>query len=69
MHIYHVLIDLGDGTHARHCDLHPNGAAAALRVAELYPQAVKIDVLRLTTVLLRLPDVRYAARQPIGGAA
>ena len=69
MHSYHVLIDLGDGTHARHCDLYPHGAAAALRVSDLYPQAVKIDVLRLTTVLLVLPDVRYPAVHPIGGAA
>ena len=69
MRSYHVLIDLGDGTQVRHCDLYPHGAAAALHVADLYPQAVKIDVLRLTTALLRLPAVRYPTQQPIGGAA
>ncbi len=69
MRSYHVLITMADGSQGRHCDLYHDGAAAAMRAIELFPDACKIDVLRLTTVLLRLTDVRYPARQPIGGAA
>ena len=69
MRSYHLLITLADGSQVRHCDLYHDGAAAALRAIDLFPDACKVNVLRLTTVLLRLPDVRYPAQQPIGGAA
>ncbi|OGT57893.1 MAG: hypothetical protein A3E01_05315 [Gammaproteobacteria bacterium RIFCSPHIGHO2_12_FULL_63_22] len=53
MHSYHITITMPDGSQGCHCDLFPHGAAAALCVADLFPQACRIDVLRLTTVLLR----------------
>ena len=53
MHSYHVLITMPDGSKGRHCDLYPHGAAAAERAVELFPGADKIDVRRLSSVLLR----------------
>ena len=69
MHSYHVLITMADGSQGRHCDLYHDGAAAAERAMALFPDARKIDVLRLSTVLLRLPDVRYRPAPAIGRAA
>ncbi len=60
MRSYHVTITMPDGSQGRHCDLYPHGAAAALRAADLFPDAAKLDVKRLSTVLLR------SARQPHG---
>lgn len=53
MFSYHVTITMGDGSQGQHCDLYPHGAAAAMRAVELFPDAAKIDVLRLSTALCR----------------
>ena len=53
MHSYHITITMPDASQGVHVDLYPHGAAAALRAAFLFPDAAKITVLRLTTVLLR----------------
>ncbi|MBD9395753.1 hypothetical protein [Acidovorax sp. ACV01] len=58
---YHITITMGDGSQGKHCDLYPHGAAAAARAADLFPDAAKIDVLRLSTALRRGPR---AARRP-----
>lgn len=58
---YHVTITMGDGSQGKHCDLYHDGAAAAMRAAELFPEAAKIDVLRLSTALCRGPG---RARRP-----
>lgn len=55
MHSYHVTIIMADGSQGRHCGLYPHGAAAALRAAGLFPNAAKLNVKRLATVLLRGP--------------
>lgn len=64
MHSYHVLVSMPDGSQGHHCDLYPHGAAATLRVAALFPDATKINVRRLTTVLLRQPVARPAQGEP-----
>ena len=53
MRSYHITITMLDSSQGVHVDLYPHGAAAALRAAFLFPDAAKITVLRLTTVLLR----------------
>ena len=53
MRSYHITITMPDASQGVHVDLYPHGAAAALRAACLFPDAAKISVLRLTTVLLR----------------
>ena len=59
MHSYHITITMADGSQGEHCDLYPDGATAGLRAIELFPNAHKIDVLRLSTVLLlRSPGAR-----------
>lgn len=55
MHSYHVTIIMADGSKGQHCGLYPHGAAAALRAAGLFPDAAKLNVKRLATVLLRCP--------------
>ena len=56
MHSYHVTVIMADGSKGgQHCDLYPHGAAAALRAASLFPDAAKLNVKRLATVLLRGP--------------
>lgn len=66
---YHVTITMGDGSQGKHCDLYPHGAAAALRASELFPDAAKIDVRRLTTVLLRGPRCAQRTSRFAKGAA
>lgn len=53
MRSYHITITMPDASQGVHVGLYPHGAAAALRAACLFPDAAKISVLRLTTVLLR----------------
>ncbi len=53
MHSYHITITMPDASRGAHVGLYPHGAAAALRAASLFPDAAKISVKRLTTVLLR----------------
>jgi hypothetical protein len=56
MHSYHVTIVMPDGSRGRHIGLYRDCAAAALRAIDLFPDAARIVVLRLTTVLAgRLP--------------
>ncbi|WP_206779314.1 hypothetical protein [Acidovorax sp. GW101-3H11] len=42
-----------DASQGVHVGLYQHGAAAALRAAGLFPDATKISVRRLSTVLLR----------------
>lgn len=53
MRSYHVTITMRDGSTGTHCDRYPDGAAAARRATDLFPDAAKINVLRLTTLLAR----------------
>lgn len=55
MRSYHITITMSDGSEGIHCGLFQHGAAAALRAAGLFPDACKLKVLRLSTVLLRCP--------------
>lgn len=55
MHSYHVTIHMPDGSHGVHCALYPHGGAAAERAIELFPDAARIEVMRLATVLLHGP--------------
>lgn len=64
MHSYHVTAIMADGSKGgQHCGLYPHGAAAALRAAGLFPNAAKLNVKRLATVLL------CGARRPHGKEA
>ena len=55
MHSYHITITMTDASQGVHVGFYQHGAAAALRAAGLFPDAAKIDVRRLSTVLLRGP--------------
>ncbi|SDM56703.1 hypothetical protein SAMN05428957_10862 [Oryzisolibacter propanilivorax] len=44
-----------DGSHGVHCALYPHGGAAAERAIVLFPDAARIEVMRLATVLLHGP--------------
>lgn len=62
MRRYHVTIIMIDGSEGQHADAYPDGAVAALRAWALFPEAVKISVLRESTVQRR-------ARQDQAGRA
>lgn len=66
MYSYHITFTMDDGSQGNHCDLYPDGAAAAERAIELFPDACKIDVLRLSTVLLRQPGAHPHRPAPAG---
>lgn len=53
MHSYHITITMPDGSQCVHVSMYHDGAAAALRAANMFPDAAKITVLRLSTKLLR----------------
>lgn len=53
MRRYHVTIIMIDGSEGEHTDAYPDGAVAALRAWALFPEAVKISVLRESTVQRR----------------
>ena len=69
MHSYHITCTRDDGSQGEHCDLYPDGADAGLRAIELFPDAYKINVLRLSTVLLRRPGAEAHPPAPTSGRA
>jgi hypothetical protein len=53
MHHYHITITMPDSSQGTHEGLYPHGAAAAMRAEALFPDAARLEVLRLSTVLQR----------------
>lgn len=62
MYSYHITITMPNAHQGVHVGLYPHAAAAAMRAASLFPDAAKISVLRLLTVLLRGYNQTLTAR-------
>lgn len=51
MHSYHVTIFMADGSRGVHVGLYHDSAAASSFAIDAFPDATRIAVMRLTTVL------------------